>query len=479
MALRDLLKRGRLGRRRAEPARDTIPFPTLLRQGEQGAARRFAIKPTPRNLRHFSRTPYARRAINAIKNPIAMLEWEIVPVPGVTKNREHDRQIELATTCFEHPNNDDSFRTLAEQVIEDVMLGAGAIETRAGGDPLRPLWLYPVDGLTIQINPGWDGSPDLPRYAQIPGYGTLLGGSGSEIWLRNDELIYIRPNPSTATPFGLGPLEVAFNSISRIIGVGEFAGNVASNARPSIGLDLGDGADGNTVAAFRAFWRDEVEGQGTMPIFGLGSGSGTGVDKGRGPSVMRLFPEGDGGLYLKWQEFLKSEIATAFDLSPQNLGVERDVNRNTAEVGQDRDRNNAIKPHAQLLAAHLTREALHGVLGFSQLMFRFKGLDPEDELVQSEIYEREYKNNSTTPNEYRTRRGRPPSEGPWGDLTYADVQIAMEAARGAAQVDDPDLPGKPADPAAPAEPGAKTAAKPQPTQKAGPQARSKPQKDAR
>jgi hypothetical protein len=57
--------------------------------------------------------------------------------------------------------------------------------------------------------------------------------------LRNDELIYIRPNPSTATSFGHGPLEVEFNTASRIPGVGEFAGDVASNARPSIGLDLG------------------------------------------------------------------------------------------------------------------------------------------------------------------------------------------------------------------------------------------------
>lgn len=434
MAFTDIIKRVRFGRPRVAPPRDTAPFPTLIRQGQASGPKRLAVKPTPRNLRFFAKTPYARRAINAIKNPIAMLEWEVVPRMGLKMNAELARQIEIATTCLEHPNTDDSFRTMIEAVTEDIMLGAGAIEIQTGSDPVRPLWFYPVDGLSIQVVPEWSGERNAARYAQVPGYGSVIGGAGTEIWLRNDELIYIRPNPSTATPFGLGPLEVAFNSIARIIGVGEFAGNVASNARPSIGLDLGEGADTDKIAAFRSYWRNEVEGQGNMPIFGMAS-----AEKTRGPSVMRLYPEGDAGLYLQWQDFLKSEIATAFDLSPMNLGVERDVNRSTGEVGQDRDRDNAIKPHARLIASHITRDAIHGALGFSQLMFRFKGLDPEDEDVQSQVYEREYQNNAVTPNEYRERRGMPASKGPWADMNYADVMIATQAARGTNRVDDPSL----------------------------------------
>ena len=74
-------------------------------------------------------------------------------------------------------------------------------------------------------------------------------------------------------------------------------------------MDLGSGATPEIVAAFRAYWRNEVEGQGQMPVFAL-SEAGTG-DKARGPSVMKLYPEGDSGLFLKWQEFLKSESGTA------------------------------------------------------------------------------------------------------------------------------------------------------------------------
>lgn len=435
MGLKDWFK-GRLpGRKPNAPSRDTISFPQMTQIGQAMSRRQLAYKPSPRNLRYFSRTPYARAAINAIKNPLAELGWKIVTLPGVTETPEHVRQIEVATACLSQPNQDDSFRTLLEQVVEDICVGAGAVEMQMGGDAIRPLWLWPVDGLSIQIYPAWAGDVAEPRYVQTVGYGSAAGG-GQAFPLRNDELMYIRPNPSTSTPFGYGPLEIAFNSIARMLGVGEFAGNVATNSRPSIMLDLGDGVTDADIQTFRSYWKNEVEGQGMMPIVGL---DGSTTEKSRGAEVMRLYPEGDDGLYLKYQEFLKAEIAVSFGLSPQNLGAERDVNRNTAEVAEDRDWASAILPMAHMIASHLTREAIQGKLGFSQLVFMWVGLEREDELNTADIYDRYYKNNAITPDEQRLRLGLPPLEGVWGTMTYADVQIAIQAARGVGQIDDPDL----------------------------------------
>lgn len=436
MGILDIFKRGRVGRKPAEPHRDTVPFPNLIQVGQQRVGQRILWKPIPKNLRYFARTPYARRAINAIKNPIAMMDWEIVPLKGIDWNPELERQAEIARRCFESPNQDDDFRTLREQVIEDILTGAGAIEKQVSGDALRPLWMWPVDGLSIQMYPGWAGGSNEARYCQSVGYGSYTGG-GPTVMLRDDELIYIRPNPTTATPFGFGPLEVAFNTISRQLGVGDFAGNVASNARPSIMLNLGKGADPTTLASFRAYWQNDIEGQGKMPIVASDAGE-----------VWKLYPDGDEALFLKYQEYLKVELAAAFDLSPQNLGVERDVNRNTAEVAEERDRDQAIKPWASLLAANLTRGALHRALGFWQLRLNFPGLDPDDEELNSSVYQKEFQGNAIVPDEYRARRGLPPMENDWGDKTWADVQIAVAAARSAAQVLDPDLeqddPPKPA-----------------------------------
>lgn len=186
MALKDIIKRLSPGRRRYEPARDTVPFPILMGLG-QTTGRRLAIKPTPKNLRHFSRTVYARRAINAIKGPVAMLDWEVAPIKDAKPSRELDRQIKVVSDCLAHPNRDDSFRSFIEAVVEDVLLGAGAAEVQVSGDPSRPLWLFPVDGLTIQIYPGWSGDPDEARYAQSFGFGSIVGQREPDILLRNDE----------------------------------------------------------------------------------------------------------------------------------------------------------------------------------------------------------------------------------------------------------------------------------------------------
>ncbi len=316
MALFDRFKRR--GRPRKMPERDTRQYPTLWQIGLKTQSTRYVYKPTPRNLRYFSHTPYGRRAINAIKNPIAMLDWEIAPKQGLKLNSELSRQIEIATTCFNHPNNDDSFRSLIEQVVEDYLIGAAAIEIQTSGDKLRPLWMWPVDGLSIQLYPTWNGEKDDPRYAQVIGYGTAFGG-GVVAELRNDELIYMRPNPSSSTPFGFGPLEIAFNTINWILGTAEFAGNLASNSRPGIMIDLGDNISSGDLQAFREYWISEIEGQGKVPITGIGS---QGKDQKRnGLQVVRLYPEGDKALYLDYQNFLIRTTAACFDLSPQNFGI--------------------------------------------------------------------------------------------------------------------------------------------------------------
>lgn len=422
----------RRGRRSKEPDRETDVYPRLIQLGQQGQRLgRATFKPTPRNLRNFSRTVYARRAINAIKDPIAGLDWEIVPKDGVEWNSELKRQAQIVKNCFEYPNRDDDFRSLIEAVIEDMMCGAGAIETEVGGDPNRPLWMWGVDGLSISVFPMWSGDASEARYLQSIGYAGV-GNTSQGIMLRDDQLIYIRPNPSNATPFGLGPLEVAFESIAAQLGVGQHARNVTSNAKPSTALYLGKGVDDRWLAKFRNYWRNDVEGQGEQPIIGGGES----------PEVLKLHPDGDEALFLKYQDFLRSEIAIAFDLSPQNLGKDSDVNRNTAEVAEDRDWNQAIKPRAFLLEAILTRRAINDRLGFSQLRFKFKGLDREDELAQAQIYEIYYQNNLITPNEKRKTLGMEPGKSQFQDMTYADVQVAEAAARGAAIVEDDELTGR-------------------------------------
>ena len=418
-----LQRLGRLGRilrrrpREEAPARETAVFPRFVQLGQLRAPDRLAYKPTPLNLRYFSRTPYARRAINAIKNPVAQLTWEVIPRRGAALSDELGRQIALATHCLEQPNEEDSFRSLLEQVLEDALCGGGAIEVQVGADPERPLWLWPVDGLSIQIYPGWSGGADQARYLQTLGYGGI-GTADQGVALRDDELIYIRPNPTTSTPFGIGPLEVAFTSVARLLGVAEFAGHLSSNTRPSTILDLGEAASPDELQAFRAWWRNDIEGQGMMPIVG-------GMQK---PQVLRLAPEGDEGLYLKYQEFLKAEIAAAFDLSPQNLG--REAERQPLDRGSGRGPrlgpgHQAMgRPHRGASDARCAVEAprlLPARVPLHRARPRGRARDRRD----LRIY---YRSNALTPNEQRARLGLAPLAGEIGDMTSTEAELALARA---------------------------------------------------
>lgn len=409
----------RAGRMRHEPHRVTSQYARMRQVGSWNLRdSRPMIKPVPANLRYFSRTPYATRAIQFYTRSICSLEWAIKVKKDVVENSEITRQIDTTSACFFSPNHDDSFSSLLQQVIEDILVcGAGAIEQQTGGDKLRPLWMWPVDALSIQIYADWDGSESQPRYCQTFGFGNVGVAQGRD--LLNRELIYIRDRITTDSPFAFGALEVAFETINRLLGVAEYAGNVAANAHPANLIFL-KGADQTTIEAFRAYWRNDIEGQGMTPVVG-----------GDDAKVQNLRGSDDDALFLKYQTFIIREIATAFGISPQNLGVEADVNRNTSETAEDRDWDLSIKPMTRNICAYFNREVIWGRLGYSNIELTPGGLDREDEKATAEIYKIEYSANAITPNEYRARRNLPPLESKFGDMISADAQIAIEAARGA------------------------------------------------
>jgi len=128
----------------------------------------------------------ARRAINVIKDRIAGMRWRIQARRGRMLDSIPDgsSEAQIVTENFEAPNPDDSFRSLLEQVLEDVIVGGfGAIElqkvegwvlgTKSGGQECPPhtchLLMWPVDGRSIRIVNDWDGSPGSPRYVQVTG----------------------------------------------------------------------------------------------------------------------------------------------------------------------------------------------------------------------------------------------------------------------------------------------------------------------
>src|SRR5690349_19851254 len=108
----------------AEDKRRTVAVPSIL-NSRTGAAWGVTPKPTAANLRRFAETPVARKAINTIKDRIAGMRWRVQPRRGreLMELPNGEVRVEIATSIFESPNPEDSFRSLIEQVLEDVIVG--------------------------------------------------------------------------------------------------------------------------------------------------------------------------------------------------------------------------------------------------------------------------------------------------------------------------------------------------------------------
>jgi hypothetical protein len=407
--------------------RRTLALPSILNTyGPRGDV---LPKPTPQNLRRFAETPIARKAINTIKDRIAGMRWRVQPRAGMQAHRlarpnqarrvqddtaggyapealvrdgagggkgtglDVEQRVRILTECLAAPNPDDSFRSFAEQVLEDVIVGGfGAAELVATGDAGHPLMMWPVDGATIRIRPDWDGSANSVRYEQVTG---RFGREGN-IRLNDDELMYVRLNPRTHTPFGLGRLEVAFETINEFLGAHRYAARLASNSVVQYALWLRDLTPAHHERLIR-WWQDEIEGTGRVPILSVESK----------PEVLRFGAGTDADLRLQWQEFLLRVIADGFDLPPMFLGLEHDVNRSTAGELSDMAFRSAIVPTARLFAEHLTRDAIGKKLGWSDLEFVFCELESRNELEEAQIQEILLRNGVMTVDEVRQMRGLP------------------------------------------------------------------------
>ena len=378
----------------AEAERKTLALPAILSPVQ--FPKQHLPKPTPANLRRFAETPLVRRAINVIKDRIAAMDWQVRVRRGVEEIGYEARKLRALRRMLEEPNATDSFRSLMEQAIEDALTGGfGAIEMEPTGDPERPAMLWAVDGASIRINAKWDGSEDSPRYAQaLPGQ---LESSAVELLDR--QLMYIRMNPRSFTPFGLGPLEVAFETVNQFLSAHRFAGKLAANSVAQYALWLNEATPAQHDRLIR-WWQDEIEGTGRVPL----------LSTEQKPEVLRFAQGTDADLRLAWQEFLIRMIANAFGLPPLMLGLEADVNQSTASEMADEAFRGAIAPLAQLLAGHITRDLFGKCIGWREFEFVFNELSARDEMTELEVQVQLLQAGVLTVDEVRAMRGLGPLE---------------------------------------------------------------------
>jgi phage portal protein BeeE len=325
------------------------------------------------------------------------MDWQVRVRRGVDPAtlEDVDARLNALRAALEQPNASDSFRTLFEQVLEDTLVGGfGAIEMKPTGDASRPFELWAIDGAKIQVDARWNGDPATARY----GFQTGRVGPESVTPLLDSELMYIRLNPRTHTPFGLGRLEVAYESIGQLLSANRYAGRLASNSVVQYALWLDETTPEQHDRLIR-WWQDEIEGTGRVPVLSCE----------KKPEVLRFAGGTDADLRIAWQEFLIRMIGNAFDLPPMLLGLEADVNQSTAGEFADEAFQSAIVPVARLLAEHISRDLFGKCIGWPEFEFLFNDLEARDEQGELNIQIQLLNAGVLSVAEVRAMRGLPPA----------------------------------------------------------------------
>jgi hypothetical protein len=382
-------------------------------------------KLTPAALRQFGTYPPARRALNTLENPIMDLPWHIdLRRPVGQKAHEKAAQptsnqqarIVAATNMLTQPNDEMSWREFLEPVLEDILtFGGGPIEVQENTSDDRPLFLWPVDAQSVRMNAAWQPGRDTFRYSQARGYLYSAMGTTDDVYLQDDELLYLKLNPRTSTPFGLGYLEVAFETVNAFIGAFDYATRRASNMTPQFGIFLGENVTIDQVRTWQHYWENEIEGYGKVPIMGGG----------RQPSVFNMQGTGQDTLWLQWQEYLIRVIAMSFGVSPMRLALERDVNKSTAAQGASDDWA-TISPVANTVKDAITHWILWKRLGWHDLEFQWD-VRTADELKQADIMLAQWESDAIKVDEIRQSYERPPLEDGLGQHTKSAYEAIFKA----------------------------------------------------
>ena len=383
--------RAKIARMIAPPPQQTDNFPWFFVNPNQ------ANIPQPKGINHFylrklARSPIPRRGINVIKNQVASMPWHISIRDGVRDKKKHENEIRKWTDWLRKPNPTETWMQFVMRVVEDILvLDAGVFEPKYENGRA---WMWSVDGSTIHFVSGWDGTG--PRYYQMVPRPT---GDPYGVPLDNEDITYLMANPSTHFPYGLSPLEIAAREIEYLLGARDYAGNTVNKANPKKMLDLGKSTDPNHVNAFRAYWANEIAGRGNTPIVG-------GSDR---VGVLDIGAKDDQGLFLQWQSLLVRIIAQAFNLPPMKFGLTADINRSTAESGDNASDEESVRPIAELI-----RDGINDFIwstGATDIELKFKYEQSADQIQKKALALRnEVESELRTMDEGRAELGLPPME---------------------------------------------------------------------
>lgn len=393
------------------PTGDAVPNQAFEWYGRSRNRQALSKPPSTIQLRNFAKNSIVRRPINLIKDTVVRLDYRLVNIDTGNK-RAYLKQKKLAKAIIDNPNIVHSRKTFLKMVVEDLtVLDAGVFEKTWGKDVNRPLFLYPVDGSTMQMVVPYDYTDDnAARYAQQQAQGMK--------YFSAKQIAYLQRNHFTHTPYGLSPVLSAYQYIQQFLNANERADGVAGNATADFIISLGSQVKEKDRQAFMQYFEEEIEGTGKIPII-------NGTDNIDTKQIRAISKD---GLYQEWQQFLLTIIAVSFGLPPQKIGVLMQADRSTADDLDKIVMDELVKPYADIIEDAYNEHVLKP-LGYDKY-FRFEFVYEEsqkDKTMAASRINSEYQAGYITANEAREKAGYERIENEYCDMIADERKAKINA----------------------------------------------------
>lgn len=370
--------------------------------------------PSYKQLRNFSKDPIVRKAISIVSDSVAALPYTIDVIDGKGK---HLKQIRAIKNVIEHPNLHHSRKTFTKMLIDDAMVvDAMCAEVATCADPEHPIYMYPVDGTTIQMV--------VPRnFADLDAAAYMQQQHEGQKFFTVKQLAYLQRQYFTYHEYGLSPMMTAYQYIRYYLDASEMANERATNSTAEFLINLGENINEEQRKEFIEYMENEIEGSGHIPVI-----AGT-----NSFDTKQIKATGQSGLYLDWLDKLTQIIGVAFSIPPERLGLMVANDRSTGEDQENMIVQELIKPYAGMFEDLYNNYIIKpmGLEGVLRFKFVFEESEQQRTAKSTRLVD-EYFKGCITQNEFRQFMGYEPSTDKYADMTYQEKTTAINVDYGIA-----------------------------------------------
>lgn len=360
-----------------------------------------------KQLRNISRNGIIRRGIERIKRGVLSLDYELVAT-GKTNKKQMEQLKLVINNVLKNPNIVHDYRAFFDMILEDlIVLDAGVFNKVKGGNPMRPLFLYPVDAITMEILQPYDfTNPNGDMFLQRL-------NSVDEKTFNINEIAYLKINHFTDTPYGLSPIETIWRYLNYFLDAIDNASDITSIDTSKFLVNF-ENATPEQLKTIREYIANEIEGTGKVPMVGGGKVN----------SVQTGAINSD-ALFLDFQKFLLTLCAKCLHL-PESVFVTTDVNdRNNLSEVEQQILKEAVKPYADLIEKAINQHIIQ-TMGIYGVEFKFAYEETLEQKKQKvDIITKQVAMELLTIDEARVKLGEQPLNTKYSKCTIGEAKALI------------------------------------------------------